>query len=67
MTCDVVGCHETTSGRYLDVRADKALEFRVCAEHLKRIGDGEVPVVVAERLDRAELDGRLALIMDTAD
>ena len=65
--CDVVACNESATGRYLDVRLDRALEFQLCPGHFARIEDGEVPDVVAERLDLAELDGKLALAMDPPD
>ena len=64
VTCDVVACHRTATGRYLHVRQEGALEFQVCTGHFDRIEGGEVPDLVPERLDLAELDGRLVLVMD---
>jgi hypothetical protein len=64
VTCDVVACHRSAAGRYLHVRQEGAVEFRVCTGHFRRIEAGEVPGVVAERFDLAELDGRLVLLMD---
>ena len=40
------------------------MEFQVCAGHFDRIEGGEIPDVVPERSDLAELDGRLVLVMD---
>jgi hypothetical protein len=67
VTCDVVACNESATGRYLDVRLDRALEFQLCADHFARIQDGEVPEVVAERPGLTELDGKPALAMDPPD
>lgn len=64
MICDVVGCNRPVTGRYLDARQEGAIEFGVCTAHFGRIETGEVPAVVAERFDLAELDGRLVLVMD---
>lgn len=63
-TCDVVVCDQPATGRYLHVRQEGAVTFRVCAGHFDRIGAGEIPQVVAERFDLAQLDGRLVLVMD---
>jgi hypothetical protein len=62
-TCNVLACSQPPTGRYLHARQEGAVEFRVCAHHFARIENGEVPDVVAERLDLAELDGRLVLRM----
>lgn len=64
VTCAVVGCDARATGRYLDVRPEAALHFDVCADHFARIEAGEVPGVVAERFDLADLDGPLALVMN---
>lgn len=62
--CDVVGCDEPAPGHYLDTRNGRSLRFRICARHFDRLGRGEQPVIVAERLDLAALDGRLALVLE---
>jgi hypothetical protein len=62
--CDVLGCNESATGRYLNVQLDRALEFQLCTGHFARVQSGEMPAVVAERLDLAELDGKLVLVMD---
>jgi hypothetical protein len=62
--CDVVACDDPATGRYLHLRQNQALEFRVCRGHFARLESGESPSVVAERFDLAELDGRPALVMD---
>lgn len=54
----MVACHQPATGRYLHVRQEGAVTFRVCAGHFDRIGAGEIPEVVAERFDLAELDCR---------
>ena len=64
MICDVVECDNSATGRYLDVQLDRALEFRLCPSHFARVEGGEVPKVVAERSDLAELHGKLVLSMD---
>jgi hypothetical protein len=64
VTCDVVGCNQSATGRYLDVRPEAAVEFCVCANHFTRIEAGESVQAVAERFDLAELDGRLVLVMN---
>ena len=64
VTCQVIDCHQTATGRYLHVRQEGALEFQVCTGHFDRIERGEVPTVVPERLDLAELHGRLVLVTD---
>jgi hypothetical protein len=64
VTCDVVGCNQPGAGRYLDVRAEAAVEFQVCADHFARIEAGEAPRVVVARSDAAELQGELVLVMD---
>ena len=64
MICDVVECDDSATGRYLDVQLDRAVEFRLCPRHFARVEGGEVPKVVAERLDLAQLDGKLVLSMD---
>jgi hypothetical protein len=65
--CDVVACNESATGRYLDVRLDRAMEFQLCAGHFARIEGGEVPEVVAGRLDLADLDDKLVLAMHPPD
>jgi hypothetical protein len=40
------------------------MEFRLCDAHFARMTAGETPVIVAERLDLANLDGRQVLIFD---
>jgi hypothetical protein len=62
--CDVVGCDESATGRYLDVQLDRAVEFQLCPTHFARLEGGEVPTVVAERSDPGEPDGKLVLSMD---
>jgi hypothetical protein len=61
--CDIVGCDKPAPGHYLDARDGRHLQFRLCQRHFDRLGHGERPVVVAERLDLPELDGRLALVL----
>jgi hypothetical protein len=58
-----VGCDEPAPGRYLDARNGRNLRFRICERHFDRLGRGEQPVIVAERLDLPALDGRLALVL----
>jgi hypothetical protein len=64
--CDVVACHEPAIGAYLDARQHPETKFAICAVHFERLTRGEQPVIVAERLDLAELDGRSVLIMESA-
>lgn len=64
VTCDVVGCDEGASSRYVDAKRDQALVFHVCDRHFARIEGGETPGVVAARLDLADLNGRPTLLMD---
>jgi hypothetical protein len=63
-TCDFVGCDEAESGRYLHLRQDQAVDFPVCAAHFARIERGERPVLVVERVDLPDRDGRPALFLD---
>jgi hypothetical protein len=62
--CDVVGCDEPATASYLDARDSRLLEFAICPGHHARLQSGERPVVVAERYDLANLDGRPVLIME---
>ena len=64
MICDVVGCDESATGRYLDVQLDRAVEFQLCPTHFARVEGGEVPKVVPGPTDLAEPDGKLVLSMD---
>jgi hypothetical protein len=40
------------------------MEFGLCDAHFARMKAGETPVIVAERFDLADLDGRQVLIFD---
>lgn len=62
--CDVLGCDAPGTGSYLHARDARALEFRICDAHSARLRTGEQPVIVAERLDLADLGGRPALMME---
>jgi hypothetical protein len=62
--CDVAGCNEPATASYLDARDSRLLEFAICPGHYARLQSGEQPVVVAERFDLADLDGRPVLIME---
>jgi hypothetical protein len=62
-TCDVVGCEEPAEGSYMDPRQDRT-HFRLCAAHFARVEAGERPVVVAKRLDLADVSARPGLLLD---
>ena len=62
--CDVVGCHAPATSSYLHARDTRLLEFSICTDHYARLQNGEQPVVVAQRIDLAALDGRPALLLE---
>ena len=62
--CDVVGCSSPGTGSYLNAAPSSATEFALCDAHFARMAAGETPVIVAERLDLAGLNGRQVLIFD---
>ena len=59
-----MGCGRPGTCRYVDFKHEKPRDFRLCDEHFARLERGEIPEVVAERFDLAQLDGRLVLVMD---
>jgi hypothetical protein len=62
--CDAAGCRNPATGSYLHGASAGAMEFGLCDAHFARMKAGETPVIVAERFDLADLDGRQALIFD---
>lgn len=65
--CEVAGCELPATDSYLHAAGERLVEFGLCAKHHARLKSGEQPVVVAERFDLADLDGRTVLVLALPD
>lgn len=59
--CDLAGCTATASGSYVDATDSRHIQFRVCADHLAPLRSGEIPTIVAARIDLGMMHERPAL------
>jgi hypothetical protein len=66
-SCDVVGCDDDATGRYLharDAAGAEAVAFDVCSAHSAHLRAGARAVLVTERRDFADPHDRPALLLD---
>ena len=65
--CEVTGCEHPATHSYLHAAGERLVEFGLCADHNARLQRGARPLVVAERFDLADLDGRTVLVLALPD